>query len=51
MFARPMASVTGNPVKISRLFWDLFEPKWLNLLVYSPVGQKLPAMVMQRERK
>jgi hypothetical protein len=26
MFARPIASVTGNPVKISRLFWDLFEP-------------------------
>jgi hypothetical protein len=26
VFARPVASVTGNPVKISRLFWDLFEP-------------------------
>jgi hypothetical protein len=26
IFARPIASVTGNPVKISRLFWDLFEP-------------------------
>ena len=27
MFARPIASVTGNPVKISRLFWELFEPR------------------------
>jgi hypothetical protein len=26
MFARPIAPVTGNPVKLSRLFWDLFEP-------------------------
>jgi hypothetical protein len=26
MFARPVAPVIGNPVKISRLFWDLFEP-------------------------
>jgi hypothetical protein len=26
LFARPMTPVTGNPVKISRLFWDLFEP-------------------------
>jgi hypothetical protein len=26
MFARPIAPVTGNPVKSSRLFWDLFEP-------------------------
>jgi len=25
MFARPIASVTGNPVKISRLFWEFFE--------------------------
>jgi len=25
-FARPVASVAGNPIKISRLFWDLFEP-------------------------
>ncbi len=23
---RPMAPVSGNPVKLSRLFWDLFEP-------------------------
>ena len=26
LFARPVAQVTGNPVRISRLFWDLFEP-------------------------
>jgi hypothetical protein len=26
MFARPIASVAGNPVKISKLFWELFEP-------------------------
>jgi hypothetical protein len=26
LFARPAASVTGSPVKMSRLFWDLFEP-------------------------
>jgi hypothetical protein len=35
MFARPIASVTGNPVKISRLFWELFEPSgstsWITL--------------------
>jgi hypothetical protein len=26
LFARPVAPVTGNQVRISRLFWDLFEP-------------------------
>jgi hypothetical protein len=26
IFARPIVPVTGNPVKSSRLFWDLFEP-------------------------
>jgi hypothetical protein len=26
LFARPVVPVTGNPVKVSRLFWDLFEP-------------------------
>jgi hypothetical protein len=26
MFARPMGPVTGNPIKMSRLFWELFEP-------------------------
>jgi hypothetical protein len=26
LFARPVAPVTGNPVKVSRLFWELFEP-------------------------
>jgi len=35
LFARPVAPVTGNPVRISRLFWDLFEPSgstsWLTL--------------------
>jgi hypothetical protein len=30
MFARPFAPVTGNPVKLSRLFWDLFEPAGSN---------------------
>jgi hypothetical protein len=30
MFARPIAPITDNPVKLSRLFWDLFEPAGSN---------------------
>lgn len=26
LFARPISSVAGTPVKMSRLFWDVFEP-------------------------
>lgn len=30
MFARPMSPASGNPVKLSGLFWNLFEPHGSN---------------------
>jgi hypothetical protein len=30
MFARPMSPTSGNPVKLSGLFWNLFEPHGSN---------------------